>query len=57
MVNKIIGLRQCTVTRFAKVTIYFECAFIVTVFDIFKLIIDYQVDRQIDDRPFKTLTM
>ena len=32
--------------RFAKVTIYFGFAFIVTILDIFKLIIDYQVDHQ-----------
>ena len=31
--------------RFAKVTIYLRFAFIITVFDIFKLIIDYQVDH------------
>ena len=33
--------------RFAK-------AFIVTIFDIFKLAIDYQVDHQIDNQPFET---
>ena len=33
--------------RFAKVTIYLGFAFIVRIFDIFKLIIDYQVDNQI----------
>ena len=39
--------------RFAKVTIYLGFAFIVTLFDTFKLIIDYQVDHQFDDRPFE----
>ena len=49
--------------RFAKVTICLSFAFIVTIFDIFKLIIDYQVDHQIwssapsDQRPFMTFTM
>ena len=33
--------------RFAKVTIYLGFAFIVRIFDIFKLIIDYQADHQI----------
>ena len=33
--------------RFAKVTIYLGFAFIATIFDIFKLIIDYQVDHQV----------
>ena len=33
--------------RLAKVTIYSGFAFIVTFFEIFKLIIDYQVDHQI----------
>ena len=33
--------------RFAKVTIYLGVAFIATIFDIFKFIIDYQVDHQI----------
>ena len=37
---------------FAKVTIYLGFAFIVTIFDIFKLIIDNQVDHQF--RPFET---
>ena len=32
--------------RFAKVAIYLGFAFIVTIFDIFKLIIDYQADHQ-----------
>ena len=32
---------------FAKVTIYSGLVFIVTIFDIFKSIIDYQVDHQI----------
>ena len=31
--------------KFAKVTIYLEFALIVTIFDIFKLIIDYKVDH------------
>ena len=31
--------------RFTKVTIYLGFAFVVTIFDIFKLIIDYQVDH------------
>ena len=35
--------------RFAKVTIY-----LVTIFNIFKLIIDYQVDHQIYHRPFES---
>ena len=29
--------------RFAKITIYLEFAFLVTIFDILKLIIDYEV--------------
>ena len=33
--------------KFAEVAIYLGFAFIVTMFDIFKLIIDYQVDHQI----------
>ena len=33
--------------RFAKVTIYLGFTFILTIFDIFMLIIDYQVDHQI----------
>ena len=33
--------------KFAKVTIYLRFAFVVTIFDIFKLIIDYEVDHQI----------
>ena len=37
--------------RFAKVTIYFGFAFIVTIFDIFRLIIDDQVDH----RPSETI--
>ena len=36
--------------RFAKVTIYLGFAFIVTIFDLFKLIINYQVN----DQPFET---
>ena len=40
--------------RFAKVTVYLGFAFIVTIFDIFKLITDYQVDHQIFPRPFET---
>ena len=35
------------VYRFAKVTIYLGFAFIVTIFNIFKLILYYQVDYQI----------
>ena len=37
--------------RFAKVIIYLGFAFIVTIFDIFKLIIDNQVDIIFDHRP------
>ena len=33
--------------RLTKVTIYLGFAFVVTIFDIFNLIIDYQVDNQI----------
>ena len=33
--------------RFARVIIYLGFAFILTIFDIFTLIIDYQVDHQI----------
>ena len=33
--------------KFGKVTIYLGFALMVTIFDIFKLIIDYQVDHQI----------
>ena len=38
--------------RFAKITIYLEFAFTVTIFDIFKLIIKLII--KFDDRPFET---
>ena len=38
---------ELMVYRFAKVTIYLVFAFVVTIFEIFILIIDYQVDHQI----------